>query len=408
MINPFETAKAQLDKAAATANLDSDLIERLKVPDRYVEVSIPVVMDNGEQKIFTGFRSQHNNARGPYKGGIRFHPEVSLDEVRALSFWMTFKNAVVGVPFGGGKGGVVFDPKKVSPAELEKISRGYIQKISRLIGPELDVPAPDVNTNSQIMDWMVDEYAKLTRNKNAPACFTGKSLGNGGSEGRQEATGFGGGIVLREVLAKNLIQARGKTIAIQGFGNVGQFIAEAVANLGWKIVALSDSKGGVYNEAGLNLTEAEAHKKQTGALKDLSGSANITNAELLELGVDVLIPAALENVLTAENAGRVKAPLIFEMANGPTTTEADEIFQNSGKIVIPDILANSGGVGTSYFEWYQNMHGEHWPREQVLDKLKSLMIQAFADVFTVHKKYQTSFRSAAYILAAERLAEAGS
>ena len=408
MINPFETAKAQLDKAAAAANLDSDLVERLKVPDRYVEVSIPVVMDNGEQKIFTGFRSQHNNARGPYKGGIRFHPEVNLDEVRALSFWMTFKNAVVGVPFGGGKGGIVFDPKKVSLAELEKISRGYVQKISRLIGPELDVPAPDVNTNSQIMDWMVDEYAKLTRDKNALACFTGKSLGNGGSEGRQEATGFGGGVVLREILAKNLIQAKRKTIAIQGFGNVGQFIAEAVASLGWKIVALSDSKGGIYNETGLNLQAAGEHKKQTGALKDFSGSANITNAELLELGVDVLIPAALENVLTAENAERVKAPLIFEMANGPTTTEADEIFQNSGKIVIPDILANSGGVATSYFEWYQNMHREKWSREQVLDKLKSLMIQALADVFTVHKKYQTSFRSAAYILAAERLAQAGS
>ena len=406
MTNPFETAKAQLEGAAKIAKLDPDLIQRLKVADRYVEVSIPVVMDNGEQRIFTGFRSQHNHARGPYKGGIRFHPEVSLDEVRALSFWMTFKNAVVSVPFGGGKGGVVFDPKKVSPAELEKISRGYVQKIYRLIGPEIDVPAPDVNTNSQIMDWMVDEYSKLTGLEQL-AAFTGKSLGNGGSEGREEATGFGGGIVLREVLGKNLIQANRKTIAIQGFGNVGKFIAKGVANLGWKIVALSDSKGGIYNEAGLDLQAAEAHKKQAGILKDISGSANITNEELLELDVDVLIPAALSDILTNENAARIKAPLIFEMANGPTTREADEIFESHSRIVIPDILANSGGVAASYFEWYQNIHDQKWSREQVLDKLKSLMVQAFADVYAAREQYRTTFRNAAYILAAKRLAKAG-
>src|SRR3989344_5077735 len=247
MTNPFETAKAQLAEAAKIASFDANYIERLMIPDRYVEVSIPVIMDNGSQRIFSGFRSQHNNVRGPYKGGIRYHDLVNLDEVRALSFWMTFKNAVVNVPFGGGKGGVVFDPKQVSKKELEKISRGYVRKLYHVLGPDVDVPAPDVNTNPEIMDWMVDEYEKLA-GKPALAAFTGKSVDKGGSEGRESATGFGGGVVLREILGKNLIPAARKTLAIQGFGNVGTFLAESVKDLGWKIVALSDSKGGVYNE----------------------------------------------------------------------------------------------------------------------------------------------------------------
>lgn len=403
--NPFETAKHQLTEAAKIAGLDANKIERLKNPDRYTEISIPVVMDNGEQQIFTGFRSQHNNARGPYKGGIRYHQNVSLDEVRALSFWMSFKNAVVNVPFGGGKGGIIFDPKLVSETELEKISRGFVQKLYRLIGPEVDVPAPDVNTGGQIMGWMLDEYEKLTNTK-APATFTGKALDNGGSEGRTEATGFGGGYILREAIKNNLVATDKKTIAIQGFGNVATYLAEAVKDMDFKIVALSDSKGGIYKEDGLDLSAVEEHKKQTKALKDFPGSKNISNEELLELDVTVLVPAALENVLTADNADRVKAKFILEMANGPTTPEADVIFAKKGVPVIPDILANSGGVATSYYEWYQNMHTEHWTKEQVLEKLDKQMIQAFADVYEAKQKHNCTFRQAAYIVAAGRIIEA--
>jgi glutamate dehydrogenase/leucine dehydrogenase len=400
MTNPFETAKAQLEQAAKLAQLDVNKIEQLKNPDRYVEVSIPVVMDNGEQRIFTGFRSQHNNSRGPYKGGIRYHQQVNLDEVRALSFWMSFKNAVVNVPFGGGKGGIIVNPKQLSEAELERLSRGYIQKIYRLLGPEFDVPAPDVNTNGQIMGWFLDEYEKLTNTK-APATFTGKAVANGGSEGRTEATGFGGGYVLAEALNHNLIKP-GK-IAIQGFGNVATYLAESVKDLGFIIVALSDSKGGVYSEQGIDVKLAEQHKESTGALKDLPSTENISNEQLLELDVDVLVPAALENVLTADNADKVKAKLILEMANGPTTPEADAIFEENNILVIPDILANSGGVATSYFEWYQNMHNEKWAKEDVLKKLQEHMVQAFKDVLDKKQQHKTTFRTAAYILAAERI-----
>jgi len=402
MKNQFENAKKQLEIAAGIANFDPNLIERLKFPDRYVEVSIPIVLDNGEQKIFTGFRSQHNNARGPYKGGTRYFEQVSLDEIRALSFWMTFKNAVINIPFGGGKGGIIFNPKNFSKQERERITRGYVQKIFHLIGPEIDSPGPDVGAGSEVMDWIMDEYSKLSGKKQL-AASTGKTIENGGSKGREEATGFGGGVVLREVLSKNLISSERKTMAIQGFGNVGTFLAESVRELGWKIVALSDSKGGVYNENGIILSEAAAHKKKTGSLQGLASSKNITNGELLELDVDVLVPAALENVFTAENAEKIKAKMIFEMANGPTTPEAEEILNKNKKVIIPDILANSGGVATSYFEWYQNMHNEKWTTEKVLEKLGKLMSQAFNDVHAVQQKYNTTFRNAAYILALERI-----
>jgi glutamate dehydrogenase/leucine dehydrogenase len=405
MNNPFESAQAQLREAEEIANFDTDKISRLMEPDRYTEVSIPVRMDNGTQKIFTGFRSQHNNARGPYKGGIRYHQQVSLDEVKALSFWMSFKNAVVNVPFGGGKGGIIVNPKKLSAGELERLSRGYIQKMYRLFGPEFDVPAPDVNTNGQIMGWFLDEYEKLTGTK-APATFTGKSLENGGSEGRTEATGYGGGYIVREALTAGIIPADKKTIAIQGFGNVATYLAESVAHLGFTIVALSDSKGGVYNPAGIDLLEAETHKKATGALKDLAGTENITNEALLELDVAVLVPAALENVLTAENAEQIKAHLILEMANGPTTPEADIVFHRKGIAVIPDILANSGGVCVSYFEWYQNMHSEKWTKEDVLKKLDEHMVKAFADVVAKKDEHKTTYRNAAYVVAAQRIIDA--
>jgi glutamate dehydrogenase/leucine dehydrogenase len=402
MNSPFEIALAQLEKAAALGKFEKQKIERLKVTDRYVEVAIPVVMDDGRQKIFTGFRSQHNNSRGPYKGGIRYHQQVSLDEVKALSFWMTFKNAVVDVPFGGGKGGIIVNPKELSLGELERLSRGYVQKMYLLFGPTLDVPAPDVNTNGQIMLWMLGEYEKLTGQK-APATFTGKPVEAGGSEGREEATGFGGGIVMREAL-KGLPGLSGEaTVAIQGFGNVASFFARAAQDLGLKVVAVSDSRGGIYAPAGLDIAQVEAHKKQTGAVKDFPACQNITNEELLELPVAILVPAALEGVLNQNNAAKVRAGAIIEMANGPTTLEADEVFDQKHLPVIPDILANSGGVATSYFEWYQNMHSEKWSRQEVLEKLEGLMVKAFADVLAAKNQYQTSFRSAAYLVALERI-----
>lgn len=405
-INPFETAKQQLQQAAEIAGLDKDKVEQLKNPERYTEVNISVKMDNGQQRIFTGFRSQHNNARGPYKGGIRYHQQVNLDEVRALSFWMSFKNAVVNVPFGGGKGGIIVNPKDLSVGELEKLSRGYIQKIYPLIGPETDVPAPDVNTNGQIMGWMLNEYQKLSGNP-SKATFTGKSLDNGGSQGREEATGFGGVYVFEEVVKSKVVELpAGSKIAIQGFGNVATFFAKAAEKLGYKVVALSDSKGGIYNPDGLDFEKVLAHKKSTGALKDFAGSKNISNSDLLILPVDVLVPAALENVLTGDNAASVKAKVIVEMANGPTTPAADMVFDSKKIVVIPDILANSGGVCTSYYEWYQNMKQETWNKEQVLEKLSKQIKQAFADVHERQKKYKTTFRVAAYVLAAERIISA--
>ncbi len=403
--NPFKNAIDQLEKAGKIAELDQDFLERMKTPDRYIEVSIPVTMDDGSQHIFQGFRSQHNNARGAYKGGIRFHPDVNLDEVRALSFWMTFKCAVVNVPFGGGKGGVIVDPKILSEKEIENISRGYIKKMYPVLGPEMDVPAPDVNTGEKIMGFMLDEYEKIT-GKKAPATFTGKAISNGGSEGRTEATGFGGGVIVREALKAGMISASA-TVAIQGFGNVATYFAESMIKQGLKVVALSDSRGGVYNENGIELALAIAHKKNTGTLSGLVGTKNITNAELLLLSVDILVPSALENVLTSENAEQISAKIIVEMANGPTTPESDEIFAKNGVIVIPDILANSGGVATSYFEWYQNMNNEKWNREDVLKKLDDLMVSAWKDMLAVKEKYSTTMRNAAYILAAQRIEEAG-
>lgn len=402
MNNPFESAKEQLNQAAQTAGLDSNKVEQLKNPDRYIEVSIPVQMDDGSQRIFTGFRSQHNNARGPYKGGIRYHQDVNLDEVRALSFWMTFKNAVIDVPFGGGKGGIIVNPKELSEDELERLSRGYMHQMWRNFGPEVDVPAPDVNTNGQIMGWMRDEFEKLT-GTSAPGVITGKSIEDGGSQGRTKATGYGGGYVLREAVTAGLVTGDRKTMAIQGFGNVATYLAEYAKEHGFKIVSLSDSKGGVYNENGIDIAAAEAHKNETKALKGLEGAIEIANEELLELDVDVLVPAALENVLTKDNAEKIKAKFILEMANGPTTPEADEIFAKNDVTVVPDILANSGGVCVSYFEWYQNQNSEKWNKEDVLKKLDEHIVAAFKAVRETQEKYNCSMRTAAYILATQRI-----
>lgn len=403
--NPFENARQQLRLAADIVDIDESFTRILESPDRYVEVQIPVRMDNGTTHIFKGFRSQHNNARGPYKGGIRFHPQVDLDEVRALSFWMTFKCAVVNVPFGGGKGGIIVDPKLLSESEIERLSRGYVQKMYPVLGPTFDVPAPDVNTNGMIMGYMLDEYEKITGSK-APATFTGKAVSAGGSEGRTEATGFGGGYILRELVAKQILSVSRKTIAIQGFGNVASFFAYNAVAQGFKVVALSDSKGGVYNPEGIDVKAAEAHKKAAGTLSGLPGTNDISNEELLLLDVDIVVPAALENVFTEENAARVKAQCVLELANGPTTRAADTIFEEKGIIVIPDILANSGGVATSYFEWYQNMHNEQWTKDEVLAKLDTLMQAALSDVISAQQTYKTSFRNAAYIVALKRIYDA--
>ncbi|HYV33723.1 MAG TPA: Glu/Leu/Phe/Val dehydrogenase [Candidatus Limnocylindria bacterium] len=407
MDNPFESGLEQLRQAAKIANLDVNAVERLKNHDRIVEVSIPIIMDSGEQKIFKGFRAQHNNSRGPYKGGIRYQQHVGLDEVKALSFWMSFKNAIVNIPLGGGKGGVTVNVKELSSNEIERLSRGFVQKMYLVLGPEVDVPGPDVNTNAVIMSTMADEYGKITHHPKSLASFTGKILGQGGSEGREEATGYGGFYVFEEVVnSKVLDLPKGATIAIQGFGNVATFFAQKAVEAGYKVVAVSDSKGGIYMAGGLDLEKVMEYKKSSGSLKDFPGAENINNEQLLELNVDVLVPAALENSLTKENAEKIKARLIFEMANGPTTPDADEVFAKKSMVVIPDILANSGGVCTSYFEWYQNMHAENWTKEQVLEKLSKQIKQAFVDVLERQKKYNTTFRNAAYVLGAERITEA--
>ncbi len=392
----------QLESAAKILNLDPHILAQLKVPKRILSVSIPVKLDNGTTKVFQGFRVQYNDARGPFKGGLRFHPRVSMDEVKALAFWMAIKNAVVGVPYGGGKGGIIVDPKRLSKGELERLSRKFIDLIYKDIGPHVDVPAPDVNTTPEIMAWMVDEYAKLV-GKLELAVITGKPVELGGSQGRTEATGFGGVEVLKQA-ASALKLKKGARIAVQGFGNVGSFFAQLAAAAGFKIVAVSDSKGGIYNPRGLHIGQLELYKKQMGTLKGFGGSVDVTNEKLLELPVDVLVPAALENQIHKGNAKKIKTKLIVEMANGPTTPEADEILHKKGVWVIPDVLANSGGVATSYLEWTQNLSGYYWSKAEVLKKLTGYMTEAWQNVLAERIKHQTDFRNAAFILALGRIA----
>jgi glutamate dehydrogenase/leucine dehydrogenase len=403
-INPFESAMRQLSNAADILKLDQNILIQLQYPQRTISVSIPVKMDNGQVKIFQGFRVQYNNARGPFKGGLRYHPQVDMDEVKALAFWMSIKNAVVNVPFGGGKGGIAVDPKELSKVELERLSRNFIDLIYKDIGPKFDVPAPDVNTNAEIMGWMVDEYSKLVGHK-VPAVITGKPLDQGGSEGREEATGFGGVEVLKAA-AKELNLPANASVAVQGFGNVGSFFAELADKAGFKIVALSDSKGGIYNPDGLNFEKVKKHKDETGSLKGFEGSKDISNEELLELAVDVLVPAALENQIHQGNAARIAAKSVMEMANGPTVAEADPILHEKGIWVIPDVLANSGGVATSYFEWLQDLSDEHWSHEQVLLKLTNYMVEAWQNVLRTRQEHNCDFRTAAYILAVDRITKA--
>lgn len=363
---------------------------------REIHENINVTMDDGSVRTFTAYRVQHNNWRGPFKGGIRYHANVDIDEVRALSAWMTMKTAVVGIPMGGGKGGVTVDPKKLSPKEREALTRGWARAMKQYIGPEIDVPAPDVNTNSQDMDWIAEEFGH-------PAVITGKSVEKGGSLGRDTATAMGGWFVFEALRPSLFLDDETATIVIQGFGNAGMNFAEITHRHGLKVVGVSDSASGVYNPEGLDVPALIAHKKATGVVNGFAGARDVSNTELLELPCGVLVPAALEGQLTAENAARVQAKVVLELANGPTTPEADDILFSRGIMVVPDILANAGGVTVSCFEWEQNMKGEHWTAEDVQAKLKGVMESAAREVAERKGKYNTDFRRAAFLLALERL-----
>lgn len=405
-LNPFAIAQRQLDEAAKVLKLDPGTHELLRWPMREFHVRFPVKMDDGTVKVFEGFRVQYNNARGPTKGGIRFHPEETFDTVRALAAWMTWKTAVMDLPLGGGKGGVVCNPKEMSEGELERLSRGYIRALAHYIGPDVDVPAPDVYTNPQIMAWMMDEYEKIV-GRSAPGVITGKPLPLGGSAGRGDATARGGVYVVREAAKVLGIELKGATCAIQGYGNAGRFAHKlATEILGMKVVAVSDSKGGIYKAEGLPFDEVVKFKRENGTVVGFPGAEEITNAELLELDVMVLFPAALENQITEGNADRIKAKIVAELANGPTTPEADVILHERGVYVIPDFLCNAGGVTVSYFEQVQNAYNFYWSEEEVHKLLDRKMTAAFHAVHEAAQKYKVHNRLGAYVVAVSRVVEA--
>lgn len=403
MQNPFQNAMSQLDKAASLGNFKEEFINSLRNPNREVRISIPVQMDDSSKKFFEGYRVEYNNALGPYKGGIRYHHDTDINEVKALAFWMALKCAVAGIPMGGGKGGITVDPKDLSKKELENLSRGWVRGLSDILGPNKDVPAPDVNTTPEIMSWMSDEYEKITGDKTR-ATFTGKPIENGGSEGRGAATGLGGFYVFEELREKLNLPEK-CNVVIQGFGNVGSNAARIFVENGHKVIAVSDAKGAVLNENGLDISKLEIYKKETGKLSGFPESKDISNAELLELPCDLLVPAAFENQITDINAINIKSKVILELANGPTTPEADEILFKNGVSIIPDILANSGGVTVSCFEWEQNLKGEHWSEEQVNQKLREMMNVAAEQIFEKAKSVNTDLRRGAFILALERIQE---
>jgi glutamate dehydrogenase (NAD(P)+) len=406
MFNPFEISQRQLAKSAEKLGLDPDIHALLREPMRTLEVHFPVRMDDGKAKMFTGFRVQYNDARGPTKGGLRFHPEETVDTVKALAAWMTWKCAVVDIPYGGAKGGVVCNPKELSAWELERVARGYVRAVGRFIGPEKDIPAPDVYTTPQIMAWMMDEYSTIV-GYNAPGVITGKPIPIGGSLGRGDATARGTVYSIFEAAKVIDLPLKGATVAIQGYGNAGFFAAKLMQELaGSKIVAVTDSRGGVYAEDGIDPGAAFDHKKATGSVTKLTGTTSVTNQELLELDVDILIPAAIENVITEENADAVKAKIIAETANGPTTPEADEILYGKGKYIIPDFLCNAGGVTVSYFEWVQNIGGYYWTLEEVHRRLQEKMTRAFHAVHQTAQENNVDNRTAAYMVAVQRVAEA--
>lgn len=401
----YDIAVEQLERAAKLIELDENIVEILRKPRRILSVNFPVRMDNGRMMLFTGFRSQHNNALGPYKGGVRYHPNVTIDEVKALSMWMTWKCAVAGLPFGGSKGGVTVDPKRLSKSELERLSRAYFALISEILGPERDIPAPDVYTDSQIMAWFMDEYSKIVGH-NEFAIVTGKPLLIGGSLGRDTATARGLAFVAEEAAKKLKIDLHQATAAVQGYGNAGSYTHRFLDELGAKVVAVSDSKGGIYNAKGFRFHEVEAHKKKTGTVLNFPGSRTITNEELLESDVDVLVPAALENQITDKNASKVRARLVVEAANGPTTPEADDILFKNDVTVAPDVLANSGGVSVSYLEWVQNRQNLYWTAEEVDQRLRKVMVRAFGEVWETTNRYNVDIRLGAYAYAINKVSTA--
>lgn len=405
-INPFSVALKQLDEASKIIGIDKGMHDVLAQPKRILIVSIPTRMDNDEIHVFTGFRSQHNDARGPFKGGIRYHPQVSIDEVKALSMWMTWKCAIANIPYGGGKGGIICNPKQMSTGELERMTRRYAYAIADIIGPHTDIPAPDVYTGGKEMSWIMDTYSALKGNFVQPEVITGKPLAIGGSLGRNEATGRGLSFTVREAAKKLGINLRAATVAVQGFGNAGQFAAQMLEEMGSKVVAVSDSQGGISNENGISIGSVRAHKEKTGSVVGFPGSKSISNEQILETDCTILIPAALENQITKNNAANICAKLVAEAANGPTTPEADQILHKNKIMAIPDVLANSGGVTVSYFEWLQNLRREYWTEEQVNSMLDKKMTEAFSDVYDTHDKYQVNMRKASIALAVGRVTEA--
>jgi glutamate dehydrogenase (NAD(P)+) len=403
-INPWAVAQQQFDLAAEHLNLDPGLRQVLREPRRELTVHFPVKMDDGMVRVFTGYRVQHNLGRGPAKGGIRYHQNVSIDEVKALAMWMTWKCAVVGIPFGGGKGGVIVDPKKLSLKEIEALTRRFTTEISVLIGPERDIPAPDVNTNAQIMAWMMDTYS-MHAGYTVPGVVTGKPISLGGSEGRNEATARGAVYTVVDAAAHLGLDLTKATVAVQGFGNAGSIAARLIRDEGASVIAVSDTGGGILNRAGLDIERVIGWKKEHGTVAGFPGSEPISNDQLLEVECDVLIPAALENQISAANAGRVKAKIVAEAANGPTTPEADAILHDNGVFIIPDILCNAGGVTVSYFEWVQDLNRDHWSEAIVNAKLKEIMDRSFGEVLAIAIREDVNMRTAAYLLAVQRVAD---
>jgi glutamate dehydrogenase (NAD(P)+) len=404
-LNTFRISQIQFDMAAEYLKLDPGLRQMLRTPKRVLEVSIPVKMDNGQLKVFTGYRVQHNIARGPAKGGIRFHPNVTIDEVKALAAWMTWKSATVNIPYGGSKGGVICDPKRMSRGELERMTRRYASEILPLIGPEQDIPAPDVYTDAQTMAWIMDTYS-MTVGYSALGVVTGKPVSLGGSVGRMEGAARGCLMVVEEACKVKKIPLRGATVAIQGFGNVGSVAARLFAEKKARVVAVSDSRGGVFNSRGIDPLKALRYKERSGTVVGMPGASRISNDDLLTLKCDILVPAALENVITLHNAEAIKARIVAEAANGPTTPHADEILARRGITVLPDILANAGGVTVSYFEWVQNQQGLVWEAEEVSARLQKTMVRSFHEMVDTMRKHHVPPRAGAMILAVSRVAEA--
>jgi glutamate dehydrogenase (NAD(P)+) len=403
--NPFELAQDQLRKVGDVFQIDRNLIEVLRQCKKAVVCSVPVVMDDGAVHAFEGYRVTHNIARGPSKGGIRYHPDVTLDEVKALSMWMTWKCALMNIPFGGAKGGIACDPKKLSPIELQKLTRRYTTEIINEIGPEKDIPAPDVGTDGAVMAWIFDTYS-MNKGHSVLGVVTGKPLNIGGSLGRLEATARGALYCIREAVRKQDATIEGQRVAIEGFGNVGSFLAKFLAEEGATVIAVSDSSGGVHNPNGIDVATAIAHKQETGALAGLNGTESITDEELLLLDCDVLAPCALEQVITTENADKIKARIVCEGANGPTTPAADEILEDRGVLVLPDVLANAGGVVVSYFEWVQGLQEYFWKEDEVNARLNDIATRAFNETWAARESRGTSMRMAAYGLAVQRVSEA--